>query len=307
VRTRKLFVSHATITPPADFNFWHTVYSHGWCSLPPFSCSPEKRELYCTFRLSNGDPVRCELGTDNSRIHCTFIATNRLTSKQRVEAVSLVKACLRCEEDVSPFHREAQRYPHYRWIAKERSGRLLRAPTMFEDVVKMICTTNCTWALTTLMVTNLVNALGVKLDGYSPAFPTPGAIAGSTERFLRKEIKAGYRAPFLLELAGRTASGECNPEEWRTSTRATEDLFEEMRGVKGVGPYAAGNLLRLVGRYDYLGLDSWVRARYAALHRKGRPASDRGIERQYAQYGTWRGLFFWLEMTRHWHEDKFES
>ena len=77
-----------------------------------------------------------------------------------------------------------------------------------------------------------------------------------------------------------------------------------MRSVKGIGPYAAGNIMKLVGRYDYLGLDSWVRSQYYALHHKGRTVKDSTIERHYAGSGRWRGLFFWLEMTRHWHDEK---
>jgi len=37
----------------------------------------------------------------------------------------------------------------------------------------------------------------------------------------------------------------------------TEALFQELRSIKGVGAYSAGNILKLLGRYDYLGLDSW--------------------------------------------------
>ena len=99
--------------------------------------------------------------------------------------------------------------------------------------------------------------------------PTPEAIASSSEHILRKEIKAGYRSPYLLELAKRVASGKLDLEAWRSSPLTTKELFEEMRGVKGVGPYAAGNIMRLVGRYDYLGLDSWVRSKYYELHRNG--------------------------------------
>ena len=85
----------------------------------------------------------------------------------------------------------------------------------------------------------------------------------------------------------------------------TRALFDEMRTVKGIGPYAAGNLLKLAGRYDYLGLDSWVRGKYFELRRSGRPVKDSTIEKDYLQFGKWRGLLFWLEMTRDWHGDKF--
>jgi 3-methyladenine DNA glycosylase/8-oxoguanine DNA glycosylase len=182
---------------------------------------------------------------------------------------------------------------------------MLRSPTVFEDVVKMICTTNCTWALTTVMITNLVRLLGRKFNDNLHTFPEPTVIAGMSEKTLRAEIKAGYRAPFLLQLAENVASGKLNLEGWRASQAATQELYQQMRTVKGIGPYAAGNLLKLVGRYDYLGLDSWVRSKYFELYHDGRRVNDSTIERRYERYGRWRGLFFWLEMTRYWHDEKF--
>jgi hypothetical protein len=75
--------------------------------------------------------------------------------------------------------------------------------------------------------------------------------------------------------------------------------------VKGIGEYAAGNIMKLLGRYDYLGLDSWVRKKFSELHRGGRKTSDTSIERHYKQFGKWKGLFFWLEMTKDWYTEKF--
>jgi N-glycosylase/DNA lyase len=208
------------------------------------------------------------------------------------------------DEDLSGFHREARRHPAYRWIARARAGRLLRAPTMFEDAIKMICTTNCTWALTTIMVRSLVAKFGHTDDG-AAAFPSPTAIAGSTETTLRRECSTGYRSRALMELATRVAHGALDIERWRTSPVPTEELFAEMCMVRGIGPYAAGNLLRLAGRYEHLGLDSWVRSKWYELYSRGRKVHDRRIDAFYKPYGIWRGLFFWLEMTRDWHADKF--
>jgi N-glycosylase/DNA lyase len=175
---------------------------------------------------------------------------------------------------------------------------------MFEDAVKMICTTNCTWNLTVIMVRALVERFGISC-GDATAFPDPAAMAAATEGEMRRWCSTGYRARALIELAVRVSTGELDIERWRISGETTESLFEEMCGVRGIGPYAAGNLLKLVGRYDYLGLDSWVRKQYALLHTRGRQVKDTTIERRYARFGRWRGLLFWLEMTRDWHDDKF--
>jgi len=293
------------ITAPAGFDFWRTAFSHGWCALPPFSHDPGRRELARVFALPGALAASCTLDSAGRRIRVRASWSGDPDPAAREDLIGQIRTCLRMEEDFTEFYREARRHPRYRWIAASGAGRMLRSPGVFEDAVKMICTTNCTWALTTLMVSNLVATAGKRHRGGATTFPSPSAVAGLTESFLRTHVKAGYRAPYILELAGRVASGSLDIESWRSSPLSTAELFEEMRTVKGIGPYAAGNLLKLTGRYDYLGLDSWVRSKYFELHRAGRRVKDSTIERDYERYGRWRGLFFWLEMTRDWHGDKF--
>ena len=50
--------------------------------------------------------------------------------------------------------------------------------------------------------------------------------------FYRKNIKAGYRSPFLLEFAEKVASGKLDVECWRSSELTTESLFKELRLLK---------------------------------------------------------------------------
>ena len=289
-----------TFDTQKNFSFWRTVYSHGWCSLPPFCVDKEHRALNRIFALRNGSLVHCQIsGQKDSKLEINAQSSSLLSTLHRSEIIRQVSSCLRLNEDFSDFYRETRRYPNYRWIAKAKAGRMLRSPSVFEDVVKMICTTNCSWSLTEIMVKNLVEKLGTAFDGSHKSFPSPEALAGISESYLRKNIKAGYRSPFLLEFAKRVASGTLDVECWRSSKRTTEELFQELRSIKGVGVYSAGNILKLLGRYDYLGLDSWVRAKYYEMYHHGRIVNDRTIERRYMQFGKWRGLFFWLEMTKH--------
>lgn len=110
-----------------------------------------------------------------------------------------------------------------------------------------------------------------------------------------------------MELADRVASEKLDIESWRSLSQSASTLYGEIRTIKGMGEYAAGNLLRLLGHYQYLALDSWVRSRFYDLHTRGTRVSDRHIEQQYREYGEWRGLIFWLEMTQHWHDEKFSA
>jgi N-glycosylase/DNA lyase len=295
-----------TIPVPPKFNFWKTVYSHGWCSLPPFEIDKEHATLKQIVTLSSGKNVllRSKAGSKDNFI-TEILSPNSPGKRERQETISILRSCFRIDEDLSKFYAEAKKHPDFRWIPKAGVGRLLRAPTVFEDVVKMICTTNCSWALTEVMVGNLCKKLGCEMGNMGYGFPTPEAIADRSEKFLRKEIRAGYRAPYLLELSRRITKGEIDLESWRHSELPTHKLFDEVRSVKGVGPYAAGNIMKLLGRYDYLGIDSWCRKRFFEIHKNGRRTSDKVIEKFYEPFGKWKGLFFWMDVTKHWHEKEF--
>ena len=82
--------------------------------------------------------------------------------------------------------------PDLAWAA-QGAGRLLRSPTVFEDVVKTICTTNCTWSATVRMVSALVGTLGRPAVGAPGrrAFPTPAAMAQAGEDFYVGAAEAG--------------------------------------------------------------------------------------------------------------------
>jgi N-glycosylase/DNA lyase len=303
---RILKITTLSLPTPKDFDFWHTVYSHGWCSLLPFHVDKEQHSLNLVLTIDDGAPVYCQISdSKQSFLRIQVNSIKRLSRRQCSQIIQHLAECLRLTENYSDFYREVNRYPKYRWIAKAKAGRMLRASSVFEDIVKMICTTNCSWSLTETIIENLVGELGRPFDDSQKSFPPPEAIAGTTEQFLRKTIRAGYRSPFLLEFAEKVANGNLNVESWRSSELSTGVLFKELRSIKGVGEYAAGNILKLLGRYDYLGLDSWVRGKYYELYHSGRKVSDRTIERRYIPYGKWRGLFFWMEMTKHWYSDKF--
>ena len=71
----------------------------------------------------------------------------------------------------------------------------------------------------------------------------------------------------------------------------------------GIGPYAADNLMRLLGHNNRLGLDSWCRARYRKLYpRTPKDGLDAAIARRYGTHSPYSGLAMWLDLTRTWHE-----
>lgn len=287
-----------TIKTPRDFSFRRTVLSHGWCALQPFELDQKSWTLVRVLDLAQGQPVTVKISSRNRIVN---IRTSRLVGKKAAAQIErAVRHMFRLDDDLGEFYRVTMADPDFAWVAEEGAGRLLRSPTVFEDLVKMICTTNCSWALTEKMVSGLVQNLGREAGGGRKTFPTAAVMAERPAEFFRNQIRSGYRAPYLAELSQRVASGSLDVEAWLTSELPLNELIKEMKSVKGVGNYAAENLLRLIGRYDGLALDSWTRAQFARLRNQGRVASDKKILRFYSRFNSWRGLALWCDLTRDW-------
>ena len=186
---------------------------------------------------------------------------------------------------------------------------MLRSPTVFEDVVKTICTTNCAWSATVRMVNAIVGSLGEPaIGGDGPlthGFPTPAAMASAPESFYREVVRAGYRGAYLIELARRVDTGDVDLEAMGAMSSdelSDAELEQALLELPGVGPYAAAHIMMTLGRYHRLILDSWTRPTYARL--VGRKAvKDAAIERRFRRYGPYAGLAFWLFLTRDWVPD----
>jgi len=283
---------------PEGYNYGLSIFS-GWSQLVPFAIDAENRALSRVQVLSSGKIVRATTregdgGAVTIDVECGF----ELDIEDLEEVRGVFEIILRLNDDFSPLYDLLARYPEFSWVEEAGAGRSIRCPTVFEDVVKTICTTNASWGLTKGIVRRLCERLGEHFSGERHAFPTPEALASTTEEILRAEVKSGYRSPFLLELGRSVVGGDLDVESWRGSPFDSAALKKEMLVVKGVGDYAANNILHLLGRHDFLALDSWMRKRYAELHNDGEPASDREIEDHYAPFGEWRGLVMNLDMSK---------
>jgi N-glycosylase/DNA lyase len=289
-----------TLATPKEFSFKRTVLSHGWCQLLPFHLDRDNWLLTRTLDLGDAPPVTITIA--EGRRSLIINTSRRLNQSATKKVLKDVRHMLRLDDNIEQFYRLVAEDLDFNWIPKQGAGRLLRSPTVFEDLVKMICTTNCSWALTEKMVTGLVENLGRETSKGLRTFPTPETMALMPLTFYVNEVRAGYRSEYLKELADRVAAGELDVESWFLSPLPTDELIKEMRGVKGVGPYAAENVLKLLGRYDGLALDSWTRARFFTIRNNGRKASDKKIARYYSRFKEWQGLALWCDVTRDWME-----
>jgi 3-methyladenine DNA glycosylase/8-oxoguanine DNA glycosylase len=288
---------------PVDL--WRTLVSHGVASLPPAEIDEEARVMTVTVPIASGKPrtIRIREGrADKARIEVLGPA---LGNRQRKVLRDVVRRMLNLDEQLAPLYQVAAADQDLAWAATG-SGRMFRSPTVFEDVVKTICTTNCTWSATVRMVGALVDHLGEESAGrLGRAFPTASAMASASEAFYRDVVRSGYRGAYLRTLAREVASGSLDLEELRDSSPdelPDEEVAARLLALPGVGPYAAAHVMMLLGRHSRLILDSWTRPKFARLN-GGRKARDPQIERRFKRYGPYAGLAFWLYLTRDWVED----
>jgi 3-methyladenine DNA glycosylase/8-oxoguanine DNA glycosylase len=288
-----LLTTRFTLPAPPDFHFLSTVNSHGWCVLAPFSYD-ERGTLTRVQKLRSGRIVRFDARDGNPGL--TVISDTALTKSQQREVGAVIARCFSFDHDLSPFHDLIHEHPTYAWIEAVGAGRMLVSPSVWEDLAKTLLTTNTTWAMTKGMVSRLAT-LGEGLDD-AYAFPEPERIAALDPDALNQHVRAGYRGAYLHELATDIAAGTLDVEAWRDPALPSGEVYRALKQIKGFGDYAAGAMMRLLGRFDQLGLDSVCRAMYAQRYNGGQPATDREIAAYYEPFGAWRGLVVWLDVMR---------
>jgi 3-methyladenine DNA glycosylase/8-oxoguanine DNA glycosylase len=285
-----------TLTLPAKppFSFHSVVYSHGWMQLSPFAYDESASTLAWVARLSTGRVLEVRAREVPGGI--ALEVAGKLTRVEQSELEAQAFWMFGLGMDFSEFYALARKEPKLASAKKSARGRILRSPTLFEDVVKTILTTNTLWGATKRMTANLVNQFGEPLasDPNKRAFPTASRLAAATEAQLRAETRLGYRAPYIQELAVRTASGELEIEALRTSDLPTPELRKELMRIKGIGGYAAANLLMILGRYDYLTVDSWARKMVSQEWYGGGPVDTPEVEAHFEKWGKWKGLAYWF-------------
>jgi 3-methyladenine DNA glycosylase/8-oxoguanine DNA glycosylase len=289
---------------PVDLE--RTINSHGFADLSPSLRDPSAGALDLTMRIRGGAPRRVRIAPGRPGFARLAIKGRRPGSRIVDQVVEGARHVLRLDQDLSGFYAQLDGDPDLAWAASG-SGRMLQSPTVFEDVVKTICTTNCTWSATERMVNALVTHLGERaLGGDGPltnAFPTPDAMAAAPERFYRDIARTGYRGAYLIDLSRRVVDGVVDLEALSQagSRELPDDRLEAaLLDLPGVGPYAAAHIMMTMGRNSRLILDSWTRPTYAHLTGRTKAPADATIRRRFRRFGDHAGLAFWLFLTRDW-------
>ena len=295
-----------TLNLPArkPFNFTSVINSHGWRQLAPFSYDENTNTLGYTLRLSNARVVELKMRDGKDGVS---IETDKLNRSEQKEVTDAVNWMFGLDMDFSDFYAASRPEPRLARAKKQALGRLLRSPTLFEDVIKTIFTTNTLWGATKNMTRKLVDEFGapfsfagrvVSSDSETrtetKSFPTPESIAASNPDHIKEKIRVGYRAPAIHDLAVCVASGKYDLEALKTSSLPTLELRKELMTIKGVGPYAAANLLLILGRSDFIPVDSWALKLVSHEWYKGKPITAKEVEKRFEKWGEYKGLAFWF-------------
>ena len=161
------------ITIPAaypPFSLSAVAESHGWVQLPPFTWHAETGVLTRVQRLDSGRVVELSLREEGDGVR--VMASGGLAQAEAREIVKTVRWMLQLEHDLSGFFELARCCARLAHVEPAAKGRILRSPTVFEDVVKTILTTNVQWSGTIRMVEGLVTAFGARLHAQAGA-PSP--------------------------------------------------------------------------------------------------------------------------------------
>jgi 3-methyladenine DNA glycosylase/8-oxoguanine DNA glycosylase len=277
-----------TLPTPPDFSFRETVHAHGWRHLLPFAWNETTQTL-----------ERIEQIEDNRVVLLTLRApsegTLTITSSEDADEAELTRRArrmLQLDIALDGFHKFCAADPKLAHLPARKQGRLLRSPTLWEDAVKVILTTNTTWAQTRAMTARLCEHFGSPWppDPARHAFPAPAQIAAARFDEFAALAKLGYRNASVHGLATAIADGTLDLEAWQTQDLTATEWRTRLLGLRGIGPYGAACLLLYLGRPEHVNADSW--ARMLLSKELGRPVTDKEVHAFFNDYGDWRGLVY---------------
>jgi 3-methyladenine DNA glycosylase/8-oxoguanine DNA glycosylase len=289
---------------PFAFDFAATVQAHGWVVLRPFDWHEASDSLSRTHRLDTGTVVRLRMragqGEVGQVVRVSVESTGPLTTAEEAEIRRAVRRMLRLDENLAELYRLSGQLDGWNLNLPPGSGRLLRCPRLFEDIVYTLCTTNIAWSGTKRMVDRLTAKLGDAFPGNGQwrTFPSAETIAAAGPQLLKEETGLGYRSEYVWELASAVVENKLDLTTFENPDLATDELYQMLRQIKGVGDYAAATILMLLGRYERLAIDSEMRAFVSRKYfADEQPVDDTRIRAIYAPWGRWQYLAYWFDLS----------
>ena len=274
--------------------------SHGWYLLAPFRWSRreqtlrrveilDKKPREIAISVSSVPSVVKRITTEGTKGTELIVEGAKDTPELRAKISRMFQLHLDTEEFIVVARASAD----HAWVEQAGFGRLLCGSTLFEDIIKIITTTNTTWRQTMRMVELIVEKCGPR-----GAFPDPKDIVRFSADDLQRDCRLGYRAKSIHMLASGIVDGSIDLQDIADPSQTTDALFASYRELPGIGPYGAAHLLAMDGRHDFIAVDSEFRRFVRETHHKGRRVSDKTMLRRYNKWGRWKYLAYWSELWK---------
>ncbi len=282
----------------SPFDFKSLLEAHGWVELLPNEYHADTGTFARIEELSSGKVVQLEISAANGSVKTEVRHASRLSSADTKDVKDRVRHMLRLDEDFTDFYKMCRRNGKPWSSMASGKGRLLRSPDLFEDMLKVICTTNIQWGGTRRMVAEVVVAYG-KPFPQNPewkAFPKPAAITADPYEVFQSKTRLGYRAPFIYKLAQDFSDRPAFFESLRDAGRSTAEIRKDLLSVKGIGNYAAASMLMLLGRYDEIPVDSVFQQMMHAKYFTDNDYDQAQAIAKYESWGKWKYLAYWFDL-----------
>ena len=291
VRQRSAKPSFAGSIPAvaSTFNFPATVVSHGWYLLAPFRWSRDELVLRRP-EVLGGKAYDLEIRHEGDAL---VVRGAEMTPELRAKLARMFQL----DVDLGEFITLCRAAESHAWVEREGFGRLLCGSTLFEDVVKIILTTNTTWKQTMRMCALLVEKCGRRTSRGFAAFPEPEDVMRFSAAELQEDCRLGYRAKSIHAVAEVFAGDDERAHAVRPyRAMTTQELFKHYQQLPGIGPYGAAHLLAMDGRHDFIAVDTEFRRFVRDRYHGGRNVSEKTMLRRYARWGRWKYLAYWSEL-----------
>lgn len=284
----KLYENTIQLDTHDHYDLSMTCHAHGWINLAPFRWDQDSQTLYFPVFIDD-IPVDIETAQKGQKISASIASHVKLTDDQIDAAGNIIRRALDLNTNTAQLLGIAERVgEEYVSIIRKGAGRLLHAPTLWEDAAKTLFTTNCTWNLTQKMCGTACSATFSKAapSGAYP-FPSPQTIAGYTPDQIKKLMPVGYRSAYLIQLAERFAQ-DPTLAAIETNGYNYQEADKLVRALNGFADYGVAHLLILAGYFNEIPVDTVVVSYLKKNYRVRKPKSfiDRTY-RRWKQYKWW--------------------
>lgn len=291
----------ASPTPPFNFDLSSRIFSEGDEQVRRYENGKYWQAISVNGKLilvtitSPGTVERPELLVE-------LKSGEAIYESDRKMAETIIYSLFNLDLDLNPFYEDVKRDRKMALLTQKLRG--LKSPTtatVFEALVCSIIEQQISLNVAHALEKNVVKALGDKLTvngGVYYSFPSPGKMASAKIELLRKCGLSSRKAEYIRDISKSIVDGKLNLEKFK-SQEETEEIIDELTGIRGVGIWTAElTLIRGMAKLEAIPADDLgIRRCISYYYRRGRKISGAEARRIAGKWGKWKGLASYYLLT----------